>query len=298
VELILSATGKPFSDKQAAAIKAETLSMELGDDYSVVDHPDGGYAVARNHGDGRRSTPAKVVKLPGTANDEILQDERPPWEMGMGPTSPSGDIVNNNFRRHEVAPSRQDGTHVAEEPVSSEDTQNASPYPNTIHLNPAVRSFWYWQLLLVLGTIAAFAPRFFLEYVLQVEARYVHNIAYWGMLPLMSMIGAMSMATGFVYTIWGYYVDRYRITPSMIETNHGIFSIKTQRIEYRHIRQVNVAQGIIGRILGFGIVEVATAAETADLVLRNIAHPSEIQEEIYRRKRAATKGKPGSEEDD
>jgi len=44
---VVAADGKPFTEPAAAQIKAETLSRELGGQYQVYRHPQGGYYVSK-----------------------------------------------------------------------------------------------------------------------------------------------------------------------------------------------------------------------------------------------------------
>jgi hypothetical protein len=42
---IVTAHGKPFTDRDAAEIKARTLTAELDEPFEAVPHPQGGYVV-------------------------------------------------------------------------------------------------------------------------------------------------------------------------------------------------------------------------------------------------------------
>jgi len=250
MELILNAAGQPFSDKTAAGIKARTLTVELGEAYAVVDHPDGGFAVAKKNGE--------AVSL-GHARPYISASEDP--------------------------------------------TVHAAPLFQTMHLHPAWRSFWERHLLLLAGATAAFAPRFLLSAVLtgilNADPVYIERIASWGILPYFSLIGVVAMVVALANMLYGYYANNYQIGPNTIETCFGIISRKIQRIEYRHIRSVNVNQGFIGRLLNFGLVEISTAAtEGGDLNFHGVANPTKIQEEIYRRKQALSRRHGEAEEDE
>jgi membrane protein YdbS with pleckstrin-like domain len=229
MEPILSATGQPFSDKTAAEVKARTLTAELGEEYAVVSHPAGGYAIAKNNG-----------------------------EAISGHAGPAA---------------------------------TAAPPFETIHLRPAWRSFWEQHLLLLAGAIAALAPRSLLSTVLtsllNVDPDYTERVASSGVLPFLSLIGAVAMIVALGKILNGYYSNSYQIGPDMIETVHGIAARKTQRIEYRHIRSVNINQSVIDRLLIVGTIEISTAArEGGDLFFYSVSKPKDIQEEIFRRKLA------------
>lgn len=55
------------------------------------------------------------------------------------------------------------------------------------------------------------------------------------------------------------YSHDYFIGPRGIEENEGIFSKDQRRIEFKHIRGVNLRQSIVERLLGIGTLDVATS---------------------------------------
>lgn len=81
-----------------------------------------------------------------------------------------------------------------------------------------------------------------------------------------------------------YYNDLYvfgasRVAHRMgrISTNYRIASVK-----YRDIREIEVSQSILGRMLRFGDIQISTAStDTAEIELKNVALPRKITQWIY-----------------
>lgn len=300
--MILSATGLPFSDTTAAELKAKVLSAELGEPFEVVPHPDGGFAVSKKNG---RQTDAPthdlsnsvsrapVMELPGKKKESSASAVNP-WDI---PAPPPGEkIVNNNLR---AKPANTTPPNLDAIPSSVENAADApSDLQQTIRLHPAIWSFWVWLVVLCFGAIATWSPRLFLFHILNISKVYVDNMDVYGVIPLVSMLGAMSVASAIINTLYGYYVRSYLIGRDTIETYYGLISRKIQRIEYHHIRSVNVDQSLIGRAMKFGTVEISTAAsDGGELIFKDVANPTAVQEEIYRRKKAMPKRQKGEEDE-
>ncbi len=300
--MILSATGLPFSDNTAAELKAKVLSAELGEPFEVVPHPDGGFAVAKNGGHvivpthnlaNDVSTPSAMA--PSGKKGEASTTVTSPWDI---PAPPPGEkLVNKNIRAKQTTTTPASAGTTA--PSAESGVSAPADLYRAIQLHPAIWSFWVWLVVLCFGAIATWSPRLFLIYMLNVSKVYVDNMDVYGVIPLVSMLGAMSVASAIINTLYGYYVRSYMIGRDMIETYYGLISRKIQRIEYHHIRSVNVDQSLIGRAFKFGTVEISTAArEGGDLIFKDVANPTSVQEEIYRRKKAMPMRQKGTEEDE
>lgn len=269
-DMILSANGTPFRDHDAASLKASVMTDELGQPFRVVTHPSGGYAVMRG-APGHTPHHARV--------DQDVWEPASPWDQPQK-TAEQTPIVNLKVRRHHT-----DVTHGKQDTNDASTQTKAHESPGRITLHPAWRAFWKWHLLLLLAAIAAFNPYFFLTGVMRVGTEHAAAISQWQLLPLLSWMAASLMALAVLKSTYGYYANRYQISPAILETTAGIIAQDVKRIEYRHIRSVNVSRGVIERILGIGNVEVSTAAtDGGDLILFGVANPLRVQEEIERRK--------------
>lgn len=288
--MIISATGLPFTDRTAAELKASVITAELGEVYEVIDHPDGGFAVTKKNGAAtitgasssheEKNLNNEVSSSPVLPMSRATNSNVNPWDLPE--KAPDGKLVNTKIRAKQTAAPFP----VAGKPAAASLRDNGDDLHRTIRLHPALASFWLWYVVMGLGILTAFSPHFFLAHILNVGQNYVDSMSTYGLIPMVSMIGVISMASALLNMTYGYYVRRYQVGPDMIETFYGLVSRKMQRIEYRHIRSVNVDQGLIGRLLNYGMVEISTAAnEGGDLIFNNVADPTLVQEQIYRRKK-------------
>ncbi|MBT4195128.1 MAG: PH domain-containing protein [Gammaproteobacteria bacterium] len=63
------------------------------------------------------------------------------------------------------------------------------------------------------------------------------------------------------------------IGPKGVEVSIGIFSRDMTRIEYRHIRGVNLRQSFFNRLMSIGQILVSTSGMDAELVISDIKKP-------------------------
>lgn len=97
--------------------------------------------------------------------------------------------------------------------------------------------------------------------------------------------GASLFVAGFLISaaiLSGVYIHSrshlYRITPDFVESRKGFFSFKSVEVACRDIRIITLRQGVMGRILGFGDVEIGSAADhESKVVLKRIRDPQRIK---------------------
>lgn len=291
--LILAANGKPFSDQDAARIKAQVISHELGEPYNVISHPSGGYAIRRVDNAGQtvsEKKPAANEKPPST--NTAFSQTRGPTSQEIGGENPfniQSPIVQT--RERPVSISRPSAGPIAIDRNIETDVQF-----RTLVLRPAWRGFWKLHILGFAGLVVALAPTGFLLHILHLPPEHVSSISRHGMIPLLSFLGLTASLTAFAYAVYGRYAYRFTAKPELLESCFGIFARKSVRAEYAHIRSIDVDQGIIDRILNVGTVEVSTAATAdAEVIFQGISDPMAMQEEISRRRRHGKAGRLGDE---
>jgi len=99
----------------------------------------------------------------------------------------------------------------------------------------------------------------------------VRNIGV-GLLLLLLCIGSAAIAR---------YRYQFTITKGSIVMRVGLIARNTNEIQLRHIRAINVRQGIVERILGIGTVIFISAAEgEAAVVFKGIRDPIGVKERI------------------
>lgn len=271
---ILAANGRPFSDLDAARIKARTLTDELGETYDVFP-VEGGYTIRRN---AEPASPSTEPVRPATAG-EGEADENPF-------TIPSTGVVDLVSARRIPQGRPQTNATQNEKPVRPHDTADANfgGLP-TIELRPAWRSFWKYHIPAVIGFLVAMFPTAFLLAVLRVDPSHVLFMAEHGILPLVRLAGLMAGLVGLNYSVYGRFANQYTVKPELLESSRGIFARKAVRVEFAHIRSIDLTQGLIDRLLNIGTVEVSTAATAdAEVIFEGVPDPVALKDEISRRR--------------
>ena len=69
------------------------------------------------------------------------------------------------------------------------------------------------------------------------------------------------------------YGRSYMIGPKGVEVNIGIFYRDMTRIEYRHIRGVNLRQSLFNRLMSIGQILVSTSGMDTELIISDIKRP-------------------------
>ena len=172
-------------------------------------------------------------------------------------------------------------------PVSSP-ASNLSRDFEEIRFRPAWRSQLMRLVFILSGTVAYFFTENLLMLV-GVDSLYqmltgfewrfdweivVHQVTNW--------------AAGFTIVYFGLlvlyaiYSQDYFVGPKGVEANIGLISKDQMRIEFKHMRGVNLKQGVTERLLGlvglgYGTIEIATSgSDGAEISFRGIAEPTRV----------------------
>jgi uncharacterized membrane protein YdbT with pleckstrin-like domain len=98
--------------------------------------------------------------------------------------------------------------------------------------------------------------------------------------------GFLKLSLGFSALILGVImIKRYRslyvVSPESLESIKGIIGRSSVEIATSHIRAIAIKQGIIGRILNYGDIELSSAADNdLKVSLKGIGSPFELREQI------------------
>jgi uncharacterized membrane protein YdbT with pleckstrin-like domain len=90
---------------------------------------------------------------------------------------------------------------------------------------------------------------------------------------------------GLLILLYWYIVTRataLTVTDHEIMYERGILSKDRTAVSLRHIRSVRVTQRFINRILGVGTVEISTAGDEPEFMIKDMPDPHEIREAIAR----------------
>jgi len=92
-----------------------------------------------------------------------------------------------------------------------------------------------------------------------------------------SLVGLFIATVAATRAMYFIYSHKYYIGPWGIEANTELISKDQRRIEYRHIRGVNLRQGIVERALGIGTLDIATSgAEESEVQFWGVSNPSKL----------------------
>jgi membrane protein YdbS with pleckstrin-like domain len=249
VRRILAADGRAFTDREAAAYKAAVLSREVGVAFAVIEHPDGGYAVA------------------------------PVAEPELG-----GDAVSLPLNNGSIA-----AAHPLSAPPQRPRPDQGDPTdtaPPVLRLSPAPRAFLGYHALTALGAVLMVQPQRVLALLLGDLGR-TSDPQVNATLVLILMLGGLGLALYALGAFaWGYASHRYTVTADTVSAERGIIARTRARVAIAHIRTVDVHQSVLERLLDVGHVSLATAGTGGyDLILWRVARPLALQETLQRRAR-------------
>lgn len=138
------------------------------------------------------------------------------------------------------------------------------------HSRPAWRSQWLslgLEFILLIGLLWVF------------WAVIVNDPRPWQqLLYLLALFCATGLAVPILYRryAWHYSVDRENI-----ESRYGIIARQVHSIRIQDLRNVNVKQSILQRLIGIGDVEFSSAGgEGIEVVFNAITSPMELKEQV------------------
>jgi uncharacterized membrane protein YdbT with pleckstrin-like domain len=81
--------------------------------------------------------------------------------------------------------------------------------------------------------------------------------------------------------LYRHFASAYTIDGGNIESREGIIARKVNSIRVVDVRNINVKQSILNRLLGIGAIEFSSAAATeAEVVFNDIANPMRVKEKV------------------
>lgn len=73
----------------------------------------------------------------------------------------------------------------------------------------------------------------------------------------------------------------YTVDGDAITARYGLVAHKTRQVRATHVRSVSVSQSLVGRLLGFGDLEFASAGTgDAEIVFRRIRNPNGMKKSV------------------
>lgn len=284
-------------------MKATMMSADLGDrSFAVVEHPEGGYAVARGHDPGATAvslpeesvaklqtahddTAYVVPEAPGDALAREMADERgdrlTPVQEGVAGVVPTVEAEDRRARSL-LDKDTAAATTASDEPVPTL-TDYPSQFPEEFALNVAPRAFVQLHLLTLLGITFMLFPHWLLAPLggfagFQDPAL---GASVLGAIRLGAMLLGICALSKFLYT---YLLYRYVVTADSVEANFGFIARDAPKVYFAHIRTTKVVQSWWQRVLVVGDVALGTGAtDQHEVVLKHISNPKRIEQELERR---------------
>lgn len=278
---IMNANGKPFADKDAAQIKAGLLSKDLGMPFEVVEINQSQYAI-KNPLYIPTVSVCKENDVDVCALKETSRDENTTVAQEDNPFDFSASVQKNEEKTETELHQIKKENSAGNEFKSWEEK-----YP-TLTIRPSFYAFvpeFFWAMLALAFVVS---PRLLWGVFLTPSDIAQGSDAYQSIPDAIS-----TLFTGiFLYMLLRpllYWVShKYKIGNRRVESHYGFIFRKKKSIAVKDIRTNDLDQGIVGRILGFGTIELATAGTSGnDISLKNINNPLKLNQEIERRKEVA-----------
>jgi hypothetical protein len=277
---ILASNGHPFRDQDAALIKRDLLLRDLGEAVrlDVVPHPRGGFAVSVvPAGSGPVITSGDTQGLDVTLVEAPRDSVLSPREVALRSLGPQ--------ERSRPNVPRVAGAIDARE--SAAEAHRSSPYPDEFRLSPAVRAFLGLHVQALLGAILLLQPHL----VFTVTRLGLPTGATAGaiMLSLIAICGAGLAVIAVSRFIWAYTANTYVIDGAGVEQvqwyfDRGRLRRRAPRVNFSHLRSVDVDQSVLQLVLNVGTVKLAAGAtDSYEVVLGHVTSPRALQREFQRR---------------
>ncbi len=77
-----------------------------------------------------------------------------------------------------------------------------------------------------------------------------------------------------------YMTSMVIIGKNTVTSKVGVLSTRSQEVLYKNINMVSVNQGLIGKLLNYGDLEINTGGDHPEIVFKNIARPNQAKEDI------------------
>ena len=188
-------------------------------------------------------TVAATAKLPGGASD------RWQWPRTSTAVSLSAKLESDDRRR--VPP---DGT----EPVEPADEQV---------VQPLLRKHW---IVLAKGLAAPLAVALLV---------FIPLAAHGALLPALVVLMIDGLVAAWVLLSW--VLETATVTDERVIVKRGVIIRDIKVIPLNKVQDVLTTQSLLGKVLGYGSVEIATAARTENEVLVDYPAPARIREQVF-----------------
>jgi len=116
-----------------------------------------------------------------------------------------------------------------------------------------------------------------------------------GLMPFVAVLLVPS-ALWMMWRVLDWRCDLWAVTGERVIDEEGVLAVRMVDSPIETIHNITCDRPIIGRILGYGTVNIQTAAENGSVTIRRVAAPEDLREtiiEVKERRRAAGDAPPG-----
>jgi uncharacterized membrane protein YdbT with pleckstrin-like domain len=135
------------------------------------------------------------------------------------------------------------------------------------HLIFETRKHWFFLIIPVLIALALIILPLYLYFLLEESKSWYLTI------PVLSVLY-------FLYRYYTWKNDLWAVTNIRVIDESGVFTINSKESPIDKINNVSYRQSFLGRIFGFGNVQIQTAAEMGETSYLNISHPKQLKESL------------------
>jgi uncharacterized membrane protein YdbT with pleckstrin-like domain len=114
-------------------------------------------------------------------------------------------------------------------------------------------------------------------------ALIIFSFFVFGKLPEIKLWYLVVPLIAVIYFVFSYYswkFDLWVVTNNRVIDEFGVFSINSKESPIDKINNVSYQQSLLGRIFGFGDVQIQTAAEMGMTSYQNVSKPKQLKEAL------------------
>lgn len=129
------------------------------------------------------------------------------------------------------------------------------------------RKHWFFLLIPFLIALVLIVLSFYIYFKLEEKSNLYLAI------PVLSILY-------FIYRYYSWKNDLWAVTNIRVIDESGVFTINSKESPVDKINNVAYRQSVLGRILGYGNVQIQTAAEMGETSYTSISHPAKLKEAL------------------
>ncbi|MDQ7816362.1 MAG: PH domain-containing protein [Melioribacteraceae bacterium] len=129
------------------------------------------------------------------------------------------------------------------------------------------RKHWFFLIIPILIAMALIILSLYLYFLLE------ESKSWYLAIPVVSVLY-------FIYRYYTWKNDLWAVTNIRVIDESGVFTINSKESPIDKINNVSYHQSVLGRILGYGDVQIQTAAEMGETSYSNISHPKRLKEAL------------------